>query len=689
MFNIFSPSVTEENGLITISHIPTKVLQRDILRIFNTSRVNKYMFVSVTRGSLSFYSFFALEVYNIVQELLYNPKSWTNVRSLEQICKALKHGTWLQNIDNHYEPRLDLTRLTNLTLDPLDFQEKLLKTYNETLSAYGLKGLLIAGTAGSGKTFMGLAISECLKAERVVIVCPKNALYEVWEKSIKKLLKTDKSYWICADAKRYTGERFLIFHYETLEKAFAYLPEMLGRKTCVILDESHNLNELKSLRTIRFIDFAKATRSRDVLRLSGTPIKATAIETIPLFRSIDPLFTPEVEEAFRKIFQGEANKATTILSKRLGIVTYVVEKKQLNLDEPIFLDLKIKVPDGKYFTLDQLGKDMKEFCDERLAFYYKNMPNYEKQYAALVSEAYDRLTTAPYSASEIAKHKQEFETYKKTIILIRDTFKKNRFAMGQLKQDMAFANNFEKTVIIPELGTRDKKEQFKFVKTLIKYPEYKVQGECLGQVVGRRRIEAAVAMVPYIDYEQVLNSTLKKTLIFTSFTEALEKCERYLIHMKLRPVTVYGKNSNQLSSTIEKFAKDPEVDPLITTFASLSTAVPLIMADTILMLNAPFRDYILQQTVSRVHRLGQTSEVRVINAYLDTGEEANISSRNVDILKWSQQQVEAIMQIEVPFKIENNEETDEFTVSEESFSDIGEAMSLVKKEKTYFGFEDW
>ena len=79
----------------------------------------------------------------------------------------------------------------------------------------------------------------------------------------------------------------------------------------------------------------------------------------------------------------------------------------------------------------------------------------------------------------------------------------------------------------------------------------------------------------------------------------------------------------------------------------------------------------------------------MINAYLDTGEEANISSRNVDILKWSQQQVEAIMQIEVPFKIENNEETDEFTVSEESFSDIGEAMSLVKKEKTYFGFEDW
>lgn len=688
MFNLFSPTISEEDGVITIDHIPAKTVQHDIFRIFHTSRVNNYMFTSVKRSSLSFYSFFALEIYHIMQELLYNPRSWTNVRALESICNLLKHGTWLQNVDKSFPKRLDLSRLENLTLEPLDFQQKLLETYDEVHDQYGLKGLLIAGTAGSGKTFMGLSIAECLRAERVIIVCPKNALFEVWEKSIKKLFKTTQSYWIHATGKRYNDERFLIFHYEALEKAFEYLPMTLGKKTCVILDESHNLNEIKSLRTQRFIELAKATKSRDILELSGTPVKALAIETIPLFRAIDPLFTPRVEEAFKKIFQGEANKATTILAKRIGIVSYVVEKRQLNLKDPIFLDLKIKVPESDYFTLNQLGKDMKAFCDERIAFYRKNMPQYEKQFQECVNEAYNKLTNPPYSKSEILKAKASFEEYRANIQTIRETFRRNRFGMGQIKDIMFAANQFEKQVIIPAIGVKERKEQFKFVKTLVKYPEFKVQGECLGQVVGRRRIEAAIAMIPYIDYEQILNSTLKKTLIFTSFVEALEKCQRYLIMKKFQPVTVYGKNSNQLTETVEKFAKDPRVDPLITTFASLSTAVPLIMADTILMLNAPFRDYILQQTVSRVHRLGQTNEVRIINAFLDTGEAENISSRSVDILKWSQKQIEAIMQIEVPFKLEDSEEAGEFTVAEECYSDyLDEKIHL--EVKPHYGFESW
>ena len=73
-----------------------------------------------------------------------------------------------------------------------------------------------------------------------------------------------------------------------------------------------------------------------------------------------------------------------------------------------------------------------------------------------------------------------------------------------------------------------------------------------------------------------------------------------------------------------------------------------------IMLDAPWRDYQLQQTVSRISRLGATTQTNVYTCVLDTDGRANISSRSFDILKWSQTQVESLTGIVSPFVISDN-----------------------------------
>jgi len=164
-----------------------------------------------------------------------------------------------------------------------------------------------------------------------------------------------------------------------------------------------------------------------------------------------------------------------------------------------------------------------------------------------------------------------------------------------------------------------------------------------------------VDMVPHIDFKGICNSSEKKTVVFTSFVEALEASKNFLDASQMNPVAVYGKTNSELNKTIQMFEKQEDLNPLIATYQSLSTAVPLVMADTMIMINAPFRAYIHEQAISRIHRLGADTQTTVWEASLDTGQEPNISTRSGDILAWSQQQVEQIMGIKSPFEVEEGD----------------------------------
>ena len=662
VMSIFGITVEESARFIKISNIPMRTLANDIQRIFGTSRINKYLIHRIEGRRITIHRFFALEFHHILTSLINDRRTWTQVRTIREILNGLEKNTWLRDRDKQMPDRLNFERLKALKWQPLPFQQGFLDTYNKTVEQYHLRGLLLAGAPGSGKTFTTLALAECLDAERVIIICPKPALDRVWVDTVKTLYHTPQTYWDSSQSKEYQDQRFAIFHYEALDKASSWLSRLQRPKTCIILDESHNFSDLGALRTRRFIELCHQLNARDVILASGTPIKALSVEAVPIFRAIDPLFTEEVIEPFKKVFQGEANRATKILAERLNLVSYKIEKEELKLSKPIFQDILVKIPDGEQYTLTALTDEMERYASKRIQELKELYPKYRATYDLLLQTAFDRkLTECRGSALHEAKelHKQ-YQTTVAAVIKGHDSG-----GLMYMAQEMAFCTAYEKTHVLPYLVDKDDRDAFKEAKSVVKYYKLKVRGECLGRILGRRRIEAHAAMAPYLDYDSIINSTEKKTIFFSSFVEVIEAAETKLKELKYHPLSVYGKATGQLSAIVREFDINPLANPLLATYASLSTAVPLIMADTLVMINPPYRDYILQQTVSRINRLGATTQTYCYTCILDTGDIPNISSRTVDILKWSQDQIEQILQIKSPYKLEDDPETESLPAMEE------------------------
>lgn len=648
----FGVSVKEENSKIYVKSLHAKNFHADIDRIFKTSRVGKYMFTLIGRTSFVIDSFFALELYYICDKIIKNRYRRSNVKDLKSLQEELMKNTWLGKTEKEFPPRLDFSRLKNLTLEPLEFQDRFLKHYDTTVPRYNLNGMLLAGTAGSGKTFITLALHECLNKDRVVVICPKNAVYTVWQKSILSLFKKEQSVWIYDQRKPYKNERFLIFHYEGLETAYDMIDEIMSVSNIgVTLDESHNLNEIVSLRTQRFIDFCDRLKCQDVILASGTPIKAMSLEAIPLFRAIDPLFTKEVEEKFRRMYAGNVSAVTELLSQRINNVSFKIEKTELNLDKPIFNELKVVIPDGERFTLKAIAIEMEAFITKQQKYYKSRIDQDTKDFFKLIEIAYNNIQQYRFNREE----ERLYSEYQTNLQFVMKSYK-NGSIMSASKEIVA-CNRYEKTKVIPNLSTKEQRDQFKEIRSIVKYVGLKIQGECLGRILGRQRIDVSIAMLPYIPFDEIFNSTEKKTVVFTSYVEVLENLNTQLKSDGLNPLVVYGKANDEVNTTVKAFERSSDLNPLIATYASLSTAVPLVMADTMIMVNVPFRDYVFQQAVSRCHRLGADTQVCVYTVSLDTGNEINISSRTLDILKWSQDQIEKIMDMDVPFKLEEGEES--------------------------------
>lgn len=631
--------VTQTGQSITITGIPANVMTRDIQRIWKTSKINMHMFTSISKNTVVFPTFFAPDVMYMLERMTEHRSRNVSIRVLTKIKDRLLADTWLGDTQIAPKPRVDLKRLSNLIYKPLDYQQRFFESYDLLTQQYHLLGYLLAAAAGSGKTYITFALAECLSAKRIVVICPKTATERVWEAEVKKLFRKPQTYWLARWGTPYKGERVAIFHYESLEKAQALAPQLQSDNTVVILDESHNLNDITSQRTQRFIDLCRQLTAIDILWASGTALKAMGSELIPMLRCIDPMFTSAVEARFKKIYGSDGGRGLDILNQRMGMVSFKVEKHELGLDKPIIKRLPVKIPNGKDYTLDAVRRDMQAFIGGRFKYYAGRKKDDHAFYDRCLEIHQARLTST--------REQKAFTEYKQ---LVKDVIRAGGDPR-QVGEEIKQTNRYEKHHIHPSLP-KELRHRFKDVKSVVKYVHLKVQGEALGRVLGRKRIQCHVDMVPHVDFRGVCDSTPKKTVVFTSFVEALEKMDDHLKRNGMNPVVVYGKTTNELNRTVSQFGKNEDLNPLVATYQSLSTAVPLVMADTMIMLNAPFRSYIHEQAISRIHRLGADTRTRVWECFLDTGDEPNLSTRSADILEWSREQVAAIMGFESPFEVE-------------------------------------
>nr|DAT15812.1 MAG TPA: Chromatin remodeling complex ATPase [Caudoviricetes sp.] len=659
----FGINVHQEGDIITITGFDGNDMAKFITKVWSTSVLEKYMFKECTWRKMSFYSFFLVDVVYMFERLVHEKRNYyVPVRTIKQILEAIKQKTWYKNVLNdNIQGRLDFKQLTQFNYKPLDHQKRFLDYYDTTPTRYNLRGALLNGTPGSGKTFISNAVMQLANVDRIIVVAPKNALNRVWYDDIVKMYKTPPKMFstgIDASAKPDPDTKLFVYHYEALDLAIDHHRLDFSKGTYnygLILDESHNFNDIGSQRTQKWIELCELSKSNNIIHASGTPLKALGSECIPLFRVLDPSFTKAVEERFKKIYGSSASRGLDIIKNRLGIVSFVIRKEELGLEKPIMQTLPIKIPNGNEYTLTSVREVMKKYIAERIKYYKQREDQDLAFYKACLERHEDFIGNDP---SKLAK----FNYYKECVARIQKIRD-----LQLLRDETAYCKKYEFNDISASLLKEDVKA-FRSVCSVIKYLELKIQGECLGNVVGKMRIQAHVDMCRYIPFREICQSTVNKTVVFTSFVDVLTEAIGVCKEQELNPIAVWANTNHNLKGLIQQFEEDIRINPLIATYDSLSTAVPLVMADTMIMVNAPFRSHIQDQAISRIHRLSQTSQTTVYQAFLDTGEETNISSRSFDIMKWSQEQVEAMTGVKSPYSIDTNEDGN-ITVTTESLDE--------------------
>ena len=635
--------VSEDKGLITVSGIPSYAFTNDIKNVWNTIRINNYMFVKATRSELTLYSFFAIEFEIILEKILETPNARTNKRALREILAQLRENTWLAKREQSYPSLLNSIHLKEIKFTLLPHQKEFFELYNNIVPRYNLRGLLLMVPPGGGKTISGISVAVGLQSEITYIVCPNNAVFEVWAKTLANDMTKKQSYWVSREGKPIPQDcKWFIFHYEDLQKAvdLAYLAK--DKRSVILLDESHNFNDPSSNRTQLFLQLCEDTKCRNILFASGTPIKALGIEAVTLLKAIDPLFTKAVSERFVKIFGKSANKANDILAHRLGLVSYKVAKTTFMDKEPIIEDKYIKLKNGNEFTLPAVREVMRNFITERMQYYNSRKKQYEETYFGLIKKYYEPTLKTDNQL-------KEYENYKNTINNFR------RFGYDPITggDNAKFCNYYEREYIEPFIPEKLRKD-FREAKTVVKYLELKVRGECLGRILYKERERCIAEIAKNVNYGDIIDGAEKKTLIFTTHVNVVDIASEVLVNEGYKPLKVYAETNSELVPMVKQYREDPDINPMVATYASLSTAVPLIMANTLIMLNSPFRHHEQDQAISRCNRLGQDKQVYVYRFFLDTEGIPNLSTRSEDIFEWSKQQVEQILGVSVPPDADEN-----------------------------------
>jgi hypothetical protein len=478
-------------------------------------------------------------------------------------------------------------------------------------------------------TFTDLLVATCVIppsiAEVKIIISPKKAIHLVWEKSIQLVFKKIPKYWVCDSGIEMPKEKceYYIFNYEKLDKAYELAQHLITRgiRYFVIVDESHNFADPTSGRTKQLVKLQTLKDNLYFIWTSGTPILKKGSELVSFLRCADPRFDDDAERRFKRIFTTSPGRAFEIFNHRLGQqMAFLVPKTEFTDVKPIVKELPVRLPPSvaNRFLMETVRADMKEFIKERIKFYAANI----KEHRAIT----DKWLEFHGKTLKTRAEKLQFEDYKKTISVIA----RNPDLM--LTELMAKAKDYERTKLYPTMPPESRKE-FRSALSAYKNIKLKVRGEALGTVLSKRRSECAAALGVYCKPEVIMKESLSKTMFFASSVLPITVMETYLKKKGFKPVMVYGSSGENLTKQINDFTDIPDLNPICATMQSLSEAVPVTAASTVVFLNRPWRPAMRIQVIARADRISQQFPVTVIDIVLDTGDQPNVSSTTDEILR--------------------------------------------------------
>lgn len=477
-----------------------------------------------------------------------------------------------------------------------------------------------------------LSLGLALKKKHFVVICPLSTVNNVWVNEVHKFTKLDKIWTVnnpVSDIDKDT--EVAILNYESIDKVADIIKRKFNAsETIIIVDECHNFKDYKSKRFKDLYNFCSAFKCKDILLMSGTPIKALGIECIPIFKLLDPYFTKGVEQELVVLNKYRAIM-NDLLRNRLGMIMFRKLKEEVLSLPPKFEDeLKVTIPNGDRFTLDNVQKLVIKYTDERKAYYDKHFERYKKDYEYCLSIFEKILKTE--------SDKARYRAYRDDVKEISRCPEPTKI----INEIVIRANEYEKEVIIPNLPV-NVRAMFRDSKSVVKYVRLKILGEVLGNLLGRLRMEMTSAMIDQPKIFDIIKDAQKKTILFSSYTDSIKVAEETCKKYKLNPLVITGENTKEATSIVDKFKKDDKYNPLIASIKVMSTGHTILVANTVIFLNVPFRSVDYDQASDRIYRVGADAPCYIYKLVLDTNGKPNLSTRMQSIIEWSKQSFNAII----------------------------------------------
>ena len=567
---------------------------------------------------LQFPTFFALEIAMIFEDLGHE----YNVKHYLKIARFIRSKTWLKNLHLPVkEVPINVSNLKNIRYTLKPYQKDFIEMYPTLKERFNLNGYLLSFDQGLGKTLTAISLAECLDKDQVVIVCP-NSLKENWAYEIKEYFYKyeDEKLWrdevYVHGSKRYSFTKKTKYIIVNLEAIPAVYDLISNRKDSIlIVDEMHNVRNMKGKRTLELLDLKSKLGKTDVLLMSGTPIKALPNEIVPSLMLIDPLFTEEVAKLYFNCFNVDGTATKEIVNARFGMVMHRKTKKEvLTLPDKHIHELSFTVPNSNKYLSDVVSKEVEEVFSRLYNTELERSDELRNNYINMI----EKYSKAPY------KEKKEYLKYLKNPEYDYHESERERFDV------------FTKKYVIPNIYYPVDLKNFKEAETAYVRMKERAMGKALGQIMHPRRKELYIQLYENNKEEiiDMIHNATKKTVIFSTLLEVVDYISKDLTKQGIGNVKIVGGADNRMDK-IQAFKNDDDIEVLIATSQTLSTGVTLIEANQMFFFGTPWRSADYDQCCDRIYRIGQNTDVNIYNVLLDTGGKENLSTRMNDILKWS------------------------------------------------------
>lgn len=567
---------------------------------------------------LKFPIFFALEIAMIFEDL----GRYYSVSYYLKIARMIRMKTWVSELHKPVKNIvLNTNNLSNIKYTLKPYQKDFIEMYPTLKNRFKLDGYLLSFDQGLGKTLTAISLAECLNKEQIIIVCP-NSLKENWSYEIKEYYYkyTNEKLWreevYVHGSKKYTftkKTKFIIVNLEAIPAVYNIINS--NKDSMLIIDEMHNIRNMKGKKTSELIELKDRLNKVDVLPMSGTPIKALPNEIIPTLMLIDPMFTNEVAKIYNGCFNVDGVGTKDIVNTRFGIIMHRKTKKEvLALPEKNISNLSLKVPNSNLYLSDVVKEDVNIVFN---ALYSKELERSQELQINYINMI-KRYSKAPY---------KELEEYLKYV-------KKPNEEYHEL--DLKKYNEFTKTYVLPNIYSPVDIKKFKDAETAYLRMKERAMGKAIGQILHPRRKEMFIQLYENNKEEiiSMIENTTKKTVIFSNLLEVVDYISKDLEKQGVKNVKIVGGSDNRMDK-IQAFKNNDDIDVLVATSQTLSTGVTLIEANQMFFFGTPWRSADYNQCCDRIYRIGQNTNVNIYNVLLDTENKLNLSTRMNEILIWS------------------------------------------------------